>query len=157
MEDAMTTPQRASLVLGTGCWLGYLSFLAPIVIYAAIRFGALYPAESLSTEPELSQHYKAFVSLTGIALAICLGIGAAAFGVWRTSVPQGLLALALGAATTVVALSIVPFVRFPEDQYPPAALWVMADGLPLVVTFVIATLAGWLIAKGKTLESQTIS
>lgn len=153
----MTTPQRASLMLGTGCWLGYLSCLAPIVIYAAVRFDALYSADSLTTEPDLSQQYKAFVSVTGIAMAICLGIVAAAFGVWRTSVPQGLLALALGAAITVVALSLVPFVRFPEDQYPPAALWVMSDGLPLLVTFVIATLAGWLITKGKNLETQTSS
>jgi hypothetical protein len=144
-------------VLGTGCWLAYLSVLAPVVTYAVVRFSALYSAASLTTEPELSQQYKAFVSLSGIALAISLGIGAAAFGAWRTRILQGVLALALGAATTIVALSIVPPVRFAEDQYPPAALWVMADGVPLMVTFVIATMAGWLITTGKNLETQTSS
>lgn len=153
----MTKPQRASLLLGAGWWLGYLSLLAPIVTYAGFRFAALYPADSLTTEPDLSQQYKTFVSLSGIALAICLGIVAAAFGAWRASVVQGLLALAVGSGTTLLALSIVPLVRFPEDQYPPAALWVMADGAPLVVGFVIATLAGWLITTAKNLETRTTS
>jgi len=151
----MTTPQRASLVLGTGCWLAYLSLLAPIILYAAIRFDALYSADSLMTKPELSQQYKAFVSLSGIGLAIALGIVAAAFGVWRKSLLQGLLALALGGVTTIMALGIAPPVRFPEDQYAPAALWVMGDGLPLAVTFITATLAGLVIARGKNLETQT--
>jgi hypothetical protein len=120
----MTTRPRASLVLGVGCWLAYLSILAPVVTYAAVRFAALYPA----------------VGQSGIAPAVCLGIVAAAFGVWQRSVPVGLLALALGAATTIAGLSVPPLVRFPEDQYPPAALWVIADSLPLVVGFVVATL-----------------
>jgi hypothetical protein len=151
----MTTPQRASLILGTGCWLGYLSFLAPVVTYAAVRFAALYAADSLATEPELSLYYKAFVGQSGVALAICLGIVAAAFGVWQRSILLGLLALALGAGTTIAALSVVPLVRFAEDQYPPAALWVMADSLPLVVAFLIATVAGRLIAAGNNLKTWT--
>ena len=51
--------------------------------------------------------------------------------------------------------SIVPPVRFAEDQYPPAALWIIADGGPLVVAFVIATLAGWLLRTGKNSEIRT--
>ncbi len=153
----MMTAHRTSLVLGAGCWLAYLSVLAPIVTYSAIRFAALYSADSLTTEPELSQLYKTFVSMSGVVLAICLGIAAAAFGIWRGSILQGLLALVVGAGTTIVALSVVPLVRFPEDEYPPAALWVMVGGPPLIVAFVVATLAAWLIATGRNLEAGTSS
>jgi hypothetical protein len=150
----MATPRNASLVLGAGCWLAYLSFLAPIVTYGALRFAALYSADSLTAEPELSQQYQTFIGLSGVALAICLGIAAAAFGAWRRSVLQGILALALGSGTTIVALSVVPVIRFPEDQYPPAALWVMADGPALIVAFVLATVAGWVITTGKRLDTR---
>jgi hypothetical protein len=146
----MTHPQRATILLGAGCWLGYLSLLAPVVAYAVVRFAALYPADSLETQPELSLAYKMFVGQSGIALAIGLGIVSAAYGLWRRSVAQGAIGLAVGAVTTIGALSVPPLVRFPEDQYPPAALWVMGDGLPVVVAFVIATLAGRLIAAGTT-------
>jgi hypothetical protein len=152
---AMTTRDRASFMVAAGGWLGYLAFLAPTVTYAAFRFAALYAPDSLTTEPELSQQYKAFVGLSGIALAICLGVLAAAFGVWRTSVVQGVLSLALGSGTTIAALSVIPRVRFPEDHYPPAALWVMADGLPLVIAFAVATLGGWLITTGKKLDTSS--
>lgn len=144
----MTATQKNSIALGAGCWLGYLSLLTPLVVYMAVRFAALYPAASLTTEPELSQQYKVFVGMTGLGLAVCLGLGAAAFGVWRTSVVQGLIALVLGASTTIAALSVIPPVRFPEDAYPPAALWVMADTAPLIVAFALATLCGWLIRRG---------
>jgi hypothetical protein len=151
----MTTPRRALSMLDAGWWLGYLALLAPVVAYAVVRFAPLYPADSLATEPELSRQYKAFVGLSGFGLAVFLGIGAAAYGAWRASVWRGAAALALGAATTVAALSVVPMVRFPEDQYPPAALWVMADLPALAVAFVVATLAGRLIARGREPEPRT--
>jgi hypothetical protein len=145
------------LVLGAGCWVAYVSVLAPVVTYSAIRFAALYSADSLTTEPELSQLYRTFVNMSGVVLAICLGIAAAAFGAWRGSVLQGLLTLVVGAGTTIVALSVVPLVRFPEDEYLPAALWVMVDAPPLIVAFVVATLAAWLITTGRNLEAGTSS
>jgi hypothetical protein len=139
-------------MVGTGWWLGYLSLLAPVVAFAAIRFDALYSPDSVATHPELSQQYRVFVGLSGMALAIALGVMAAAFGVLRASVVGGLLALVLGVATTVTALSVVPWVRFPEDQYAVAAVWLMG-GLPaLLVAFSAASLAFRLIARAGQLE-----
>ncbi len=138
----MFVDRKASLVTGAGWCLGYLSVLLPVVAYAAVRFAALYPPTSLATEPELSQLYKAFLAAAGVGLAVCLGLWAAGFGVWRRSLGQGIAALAIGAVATIGALSIVPWVRFPEDQYPAAALWVMGDSVPLALAFAVATLAG---------------
>jgi hypothetical protein len=93
--------------------VGYLSVLLPVAVHAAVRFDSLYAADSLATHAELSQQYKAFVDTAGLGLAVCLGLLAAGFGVWRNSLAQGLAALAAGAAVTIAALSVVPWVRFP--------------------------------------------
>lgn len=151
----MKPSHKAWLVMSAGGWLAYVAVLAPIVTHAITRFAALYAADSLTSEPQLSDFYKAFVGWTNLALAIWLGLVAAAFGMWRRSVLQGLLALTVGAGTTIVALSITPLVRFPEDQYPPAALWVIADLPALVVAFVVATVSASLITTGTNLKTAT--
>jgi hypothetical protein len=137
----MLADRKAILIRGGGWALAYLSVLLPVVAYAAVRFAALYPPNSLASHPELSQQYKGFVGIAGVGLAVCLGLWAAGFGVWRRSVGQGIFALAVGAVATIGALSAVPWVRFPEDQYPVAALWVMGDSIPLAVAFGVATVA----------------
>ena len=149
----MFADRKASVVTGAGWCLGYLSVLLPVVAYAAVRFAALYPPNSLAAEPELSQLYKGFLGTTGVGLAVCLGLWAAGFGVWRRSLGQGIAALATGAVATAGALSIVPWVRFPEDQYPAAALWVMGDSLPLALAFGVATLAGRMAWRGMPSQS----
>jgi len=137
----MVADRKVSLVRGAGWYLGYLSVLLPIVVYAAVRFAALYPPNSLAHEPELSQQYKGFLGTAGSGLAVCLGLWAAGFGVWRRSLRQGIAALVAGAVITIGGLSILPWVRFPEDQYAAAAVWVMGDSIPLVLSFGVATLA----------------
>jgi hypothetical protein len=144
--------KQTSFKQALGWWLAYLSLLAPVVVYSTVRFAPLYAADSLTTHAELSVIYKSFVSQTGILLAVALGIGAAVFGASRRSTLLAGVALLAGAATTIAALSIVPLVRFPEDQYPPAGLFVIADGLPLIIAFVVATLAARLLTASRATE-----
>jgi hypothetical protein len=149
----MTTRVKSLFLLGAGCWLVYLAILVSVVVYAVLRFNSLYSGESLQTHPELSQLYKGFIGLSGIGLAALLGIVAASCGAYQRSFLQGLAVLVAGSLTTVFALSVMPLIRFAEDAYPAAALWVMGDGLPLLVTFTIASIAGRLIVKAVDLES----
>src|SRR5687767_8102367 len=106
----MPDDRRAALRIHAAWLLGYLAVLVPITAYGAVRFAALYPADSLTTEPELSAQYRMFLGATGVALAVCLGLASAAFGIWARSLSQGLAALIMGGILTVAVLHAPPMV-----------------------------------------------
>ena len=139
--------QHGVLVESVAWWFGYVAVLAAVSVYTAWRFAPLYAADALVTEPELSAQYRSFVGVAGVALAICLGAASAAYGARRGSVLQGLVALALGAGTTVLGLSVVPLVRIAEEESAAAAVWVTSASPVLVLSFAVASVAAWLFTR----------
>ncbi|MGI8785337.1 MAG: hypothetical protein ACR2L2_17000 [Acidobacteriota bacterium] len=93
------------------------------------------------------EQYGRFLRIIGTGLALGLGAWAAALGLWRRSLWQGLGALAAGGAVTVAALSILPWVYFPFDQYPASALWVMGRAPVIAVTWIAATVVGQILIR----------
>ncbi|MFQ5753785.1 MAG: hypothetical protein ACE5HI_17490, partial [bacterium] len=60
----------------------------------------------------------------------------------RRSYLQGFVALAIGAILTISALSVMPWVYFPYDQYAVAALWVMGTGMPIILVWALVIFFG---------------
>ena len=84
----------------------------------------------------------------GMGLAGYLLIWSVGFGLWKDAYWKGLLALAVGFAVTALALGALPYVRFPNDQYPPEALWIMGSIMVLPITWAAFTLAGrWFLKR----------
>lgn len=86
----------------------YLVALAAVVAHTALSFRGFYSAPVPPGEDEvlrMFQEYRQFLHPLGLALAVYLGVWAAAVGWWRGRVFAGLAALAGGALVTILALA----------------------------------------------------
>lgn len=121
----------------------YLVALAAVVAYTALSFRGFYTAPVPSGENDvlaMYRDYRLFLHPVGLALAVYLGVWAAAVGWSRGHVFAGLGALAGGALVTILALTPLPWIRFPNDQYSVGAAWFFGNAVPLAVTWMLATL-----------------
>jgi hypothetical protein len=154
MERPNSDQRIRRVIWGLGVF--YLVVLLGTVSTTALKFRDYYTAPVLdraqgedavlqSWELNYEQRYTAyrqFVKVIGLILALYLPIWAAALGVWEKSIWKGLIALAVGGVATVLALSALPLVYFPFDQYPVSALWVIG-GLPwIALTWAVVTICG---------------
>lgn len=103
---------------------------------------SLLPSDSL-----VNEGYHNFVRFSGICLALYLAIWLAAFLLWRKSYWSVLPFVLSGVVLTFIALSFLPWVYFPYDQYAVPALWLMA-AVPMIV---VATFASLFLNKYKSL------
>lgn len=120
----------------------YLVALAAVVANTALSFRGFYSAPVPPGEDQvlrMYQEYRQFLHLVGLALAVYLGVWAAAVGWWRGRVMAGLAALAGGALVTILALAPLPWIRFPNDQYAVGAAWLFDNVVPLTLSWVLAT------------------
>jgi hypothetical protein len=140
----------------TGFGVFYLVFLLGAVAATGFKYRDLYAPPAL--DPTLGEdavlrvwelnyehryrEYRRSVRAIGLSLALFLPIWAAALGVWKNSVRKGLIALAGGGVVTVLALSLLPWVYFPFDKYPVAALWVMGAAPWAALSWALLTLFG---------------
>lgn len=135
---------RGRIVLGAG--ILYLAALIVLFAYAALEFRDLYSVPLYQgKEPEdlqLSTRYQHFLRLPLLALAVYVGIWAAAFGTWRKSYVQGLAALAAGIVVSAFALAAFPWVHFQFDQYPVSFGWVFGSIVPAGVSWILVTVFG---------------
>jgi hypothetical protein len=118
----------------------YLMVLFGVVLAGLSRYHYLY------SEAPSQAGYRMFVQVTGLFLAVLLSFWAAIAGIRRRNVMIGILVLGLGGVLTMGGLSLLPWIRLPEDQYAVAALWGMAYGIPTLVLWLIVSLAGWPVA-----------
>ena len=154
MERTSSDQRIRRVVVGLGVF--YLVVLLGTVSTTALVFRDYYAAPVLnralgedavlqSWELDYEQRYtdyRQFVRVIGLILALYLPIWAAALGVWEKNIWKGLIALAVGGFATVLALSALPWVYFPFDQYPVSALWLIG-GLPwIALTWGLVTILG---------------
>lgn len=138
------TTDRIALAAAGFYFLGLLA----VIVYAADSYGPLYAASTWQAEAQLFGDYHQFLRAAGIGLAAYLLIGSVAFGLWKDAYWKGLLVLVAGSAVTALALGALPYVRFPSDQYPPEALWIMGNIIALPITWAAFTLAGrWFLKR----------
>ncbi len=114
------TISRIALAAAGFYFLGLLA----VIVYAANSYGPLYATSTWGAEAQLFGDYHQFLRGAGMGLAGYLLIWSVGFGLWKDAYWKGLLALAVGFAVTALALGALPYVRFPNDQYPPEALWI---------------------------------
>ena len=75
-------------------------------------------------------------------VTILLVLGTALFSLSQQSVLHAALAFASGTVVTALALTALPAIWFPLDQYPVAALWVMGVFPYAAVGWLIVTAVG---------------
>lgn len=119
----------------------YLVVLIAVSAGAAIVFRDLYTERPYETLASSSEAYRWFLRIGGAGLALYIGIWAGAFGAWRKNHWHGLALLAAGTAATLLALSPLPWVRFPFDRYAAPVVWISANAVPLVIGWAVATAA----------------
>jgi len=120
----------------------YLVILVAVSAGAAIAFRDLYSERPYDALATLSEAYRRFLRIGGAGLALYIGIWAGVLGAWRRNLWHGLALLAAGTATTLLALSPLPWVRFPFDRYAAPAAWILGNAVPLVIGWAVATAAG---------------
>lgn len=106
--------------------------LLGIIVYGAMVFGADPGAEG----------YRRLLKVGGIALAMMIGVAAGAHGAWRESAKTGFTTLGTALIVTVAAMTMMPWVEFPNDRYAAGWVWVMNGILPLMVTWGATTIIG---------------
>ena len=89
--------------------------------------------------------YRQFVGIVSVGLGLYLTLWAAAVGVSERSLIKGLGALFAGSFVTILALSILPWIYFPLDQYPVAALWVIGVSPWIALSWLVLTVTGRLV------------
>lgn len=125
----------------------YVILLLAVVIYGTAAFNDLYtpPSEAvrslLPSDSPVNEGYHNFVRFCGICLALYLAIWLAAFLLWRKSYWSVLPFVLSGVVLTFIALSFLPWVYFPYDQYAVPALWFMA-AVPMIVVATALSLLG---------------
>jgi len=139
----LKTQSIGRLVYGAGTF--YLIGLLAVVAYAAVTFRSFYQVMPPTLESQLNDGYRQFLGSSGLVLALFLGIGSAAFGIWKASYWQGLIVLAIGTITTLLALSVLPWVQFPFDQYAASAGWLMGNFIPVIMSWLLVTFFGRLV------------
>jgi hypothetical protein len=120
----------------------YLVILVAVSAGAAVAFRDLYSERPYDALATLSEEYRSFLRIGGAGLALYIGIWAGAFGAWRKNPWHGLAILAAGTAATLLALSPLPWVRFPFDRYAAPAAWIFGSAVPLLFGWAVATVAG---------------
>jgi transcriptional regulator with XRE-family HTH domain len=111
----MAITKLGTTIIGAG--IAYLIILLVMTAYGASAFHQFYENMSPTIEAQLNEGYRHFLSITGIGLALYLGIWSGVFGVWRKKIWQGAGFLVLGIAVTVAALELLPWIQYPHDQY----------------------------------------
>ena len=119
---------RIAVVAGVAAGLTLLGMIG----YAAATFGA-DPAD---------EGYRRFLKVAGIALAMMIGVAAGAHGAWRDSAKTGFTTLGTALILTVTAMSMMPWVEYPNDRYAAGWVWVMNGILPLLFTWGATTIFG---------------
>ena len=125
------------LVVGTG--IGVLGLIAGAAVFLGLTYSSLYSGRDVPGLESLTESYRTALSLVGSALAVVIPFWAAFTG-WRLqSVRAGAVALAAGVGAMVLAFSLVPWVHFPSDQYAASWLWVIDNGLIVLLVWAGAT------------------
>jgi len=128
----------------------YFVLLVAITVFAAGSFTSFYSTPPIPRESAiLESHagYHQFLQVSGLALALYLGIATAAYGLQRGRLIRGLFFLGLGVVLSTAAYSLLPWVLFEFDQYSPGFLWLLGNLGPLVLSWFLVTLFGWLFLK----------
>ena len=134
----MNVKTRGVVVAG----LGYLVVLVAVVVGGALWFRDLYTASAPEPGTRFAPSYQLFLTVAGGSLAIFLGAVAGVLGRLSGKWWLGLGELLAGLVVTVAGLSVLPWVRFPHDQYAAAAAW-MFSGAPVCVgLWLLLTAAG---------------
>jgi hypothetical protein len=139
----------------------YIAALALTAGYGAIKFGDFYdpPAFTMfNTSAPTNEdaliaayeqaltgefgRYKAYTFVTGLILAVMLGLASSLVGLWRRSLLHGAGAFVAGVVVTVAAFELLPSIWFPFDRYAVGFAWVVS-GFPLAAgVWVVVTLIG---------------
>ena len=150
--------------------VAYFCLLAGFCLYTGFAWSELYqnrpPAKTMVSLSEdeviavfdakyrrIYEDYHSFFRPFLLSLALYLGIWSAVFGLWRGHWLWGLGALAAGGLLSVVALSLLPWMYFPLDQYPLAALWVMGNAVTIGASWLLVTVIGRLLLADRQAEA----
>lgn len=128
--------------------LVYLIALVTFVLVTAAAFRALY-APGAEASSILSAAYREFLTDSGRLMAVAVGAWAAAVGLCWRGWWRGPAALAVGAGVTLIALSFLPWIRFPFDQYAAPAAWVFANGMLLAGTWVLVGMTVRIVSRSR--------
>ena len=134
----------------------YIIILLGMTAYGASAYHQFYENLSPSIEAQLNEGYRQFLSITGIGLALYLGIWSGIFGIWRKKIWQGAGFLVLGVAVTIAALELLPWIQYPHDQYAASAGFVFVGILPCLFSWVTVTLVGKFLGKKGLMRQSTV-
>lgn len=124
-------------------WTGlfYLAGVLAIAVYGNYRFPGFVGHPFPSLENDISA-YRQFLAISGILSAIYLGIWSGLLSGWQAPFWRGFLFLGAGVFATLLIFSTLPWIKYPNDQYPVPALWVMYCLLPTVGIWLLTGIAG---------------
>ncbi len=91
--------------------------------------------------------YRQFVGIVSAGLGLYLTLWGVAVGVWESNLFKGLIALVAGSFVTILALSVLPWIYFPFDQYPVAALWVIGVSPWIALGWLVLTVTGRIVRR----------
>lgn len=128
---------RFGLIPFTG--MIYVAILMLIVLFGAITFRTFYDEMSPLIEAQMNESYREYLKICAIFLSFYLGIWSGFYGNWRKSHLQGLMVLAIGFILTGIALHALPWIQFPNDQYPATMGWILGGFAPSVICWILVT------------------
>lgn len=136
----MNTHGRWVVLVG----VGYVVVLIAFVVGGAVAFRNLYAAPAPQPGTEFAPSYRLFLAVCGGVLALYLGLLAAALVTVSRRWWLGACGLLGGLMVTVAALSVLPWVRFPNDQYAAGAAWVFSWAPACMGLWLLMSAVGWL-------------
>ncbi len=154
-EDiVMKISKFGTAVVGAG--LFYLVLLLGITALGAAAFHQFYESLPPKIEAQLNVGYRQFLFISILGLALLLGIWSAIFGLWRQRIWKGIIALGCGVIVTIGTFSILPWIQYPNDQYPASAAFVFGGMLPCLISWVLVTTLGKYLNKKSLLNQAAV-
>jgi len=138
----------------------YFLLLAVVIAFAVGFFGSHYgisPVPRNAETLELHQGYDQFLRVSGLVLALYVGILAGVAGLHWKNVSKGLIVLGGGILASTLGYSDLPWVLFKFDQYSPGFLWLIGNIGPIVVSWSLVTILGRILWKESVARNATAS
>lgn len=116
----------------------YVGLVLAVVMSA--RMG-VFPGvgEEFAGESLFSHPYRASVGISGLLLAVYLGVLSGFAGQFLESWWKGFVMLVLGGGVALVLSEIAPMILYPGDKYPVAFQWLVGLSPVALLTWLGAT------------------
>ena len=118
----------------------YMAILILVIVIGALLFSGQYSRPPVEELPNTS--YKLFLLIAAWMLIPLLAIWGTMVGFWKKSLPWAIGSLAFGGFITALGFAVLPWIYYPNDQYPGEFFWVMNASIPVLVIWAILTYFG---------------